>query len=384
MQARSYLWLVRLHMGPHHPATHGVLHLELTLEGEWVTSVEVDLGYMHRCFEKHAETLTFPQIIPYVDRLDYVAALLGEQAYVLLMERALGWEGQLPPRLEYLRVLGAELNRIASHLLAIGTYAIDLGATTGFLWAFRDREYILQLLEWWSGARLLYNLFWIGGIAFDLPLGFLDRLKEFISAFWRSLEEMRVLLLENRIFIERTANVGVIPLALAVQYGASGPVLRGSGLAWDLRRVQPYGVYSELEFDIPYGEGLKGTVGDCWDRTWVRYREIEESLRILEQVVPILERRYPSGAFDPRFWSQKKLRLPEATSLYVGVEGARGEIGFFLEGARNAERPARLHVRSPSLAHLSLLPVLAKEGLWLADLVALVGSLDIVMCEVDR
>jgi NADH-quinone oxidoreductase subunit D len=372
-------------MGPQHPSTHGVLHLGLEVEGEWVTGVDVEIGYMHRCFEKHAEMLTFPQIIPYVDRLDYVAALLGEQAYVLTIERALGWEGQLPPRIEYLRVLGAELNRIASHLLAIGTYAIDLGATTGFLWAFRDREYILQLLEWWSGARLLYNLFWIGGVAFDLPVGFLERLREFLPHLQKGVEEIKRLLLDNRIFQDRTANVGVIPLETAIAYGASGPVLRGSGLAWDLRRVRPYGAYPDLAFEVPYGEGTIGTLGDCWDRTWVRYREIEESLHILHQVIEALDKRYPSGGdFDPRGLSGKKTRLPHDVNLYASTEGARGEIGFSLLGLKNQEKPQRLHARSPSFAHLSMLPALVGEGMWLADLVALLGSLDVVMCEVDR
>lgn len=376
---------MKLHMGPQHPSTHGVLHLLLDVEGEWVTGIEVDIGYMHRCFEKHAEVLTFSQIIPYVDRLDYVAALLGEQAYVLTIERALGWEGQLPPRIEYLRVLGAELNRIASHLLAIGTYAIDLGATTGFLWAFRDREYILQLLEWWSGARLLYNLFWVGGVAFDLPMGFLEKLREFLPHLAQGVEEIKRLLLENRIFIERTAGVGVIPLDVAVAYGASGPVLRGSGLAWDLRRVRPYGVYPELEFEVPYGQGQMGALGDCWDRTFVRYREIQESLRILYQVIDILEKRYPGGRdFDPRGFSGKKMRLSTEVNLYASIEGARGEIGFSLIGQKGQDRPQRLHARSPSFTHLAMLPALIGEGMWLADLVALVGSLDVVMCEVDR
>ncbi len=372
-------------MGPQHPSTHGVLHLVLDVEGEWVKAVEVDIGYMHRCFEKHAEALSFAQIVPYVDRLDYVAALLGEQAYVLAVERALGWEGQLHPRIEYLRVLGAELNRIASHLLAIGTYAIDLGATTGFLWAFRDREYILQLLEWWSGARMLYNLFWVGGVAFDLPPDFLEKLQEFLPHLEKGVEQIKRLLLDNRIFIERTAGVGVIPLEVAVAYGASGPVLRGSGLAWDLRRVYPYSVYNELEFEVPFGEGRMGVRGDSWDRTYVRYREIEESIRILRQVIEILQKRYPAGeSFDPRGLSGKKMRLPADVSVYASTEGARGEIGFYLLGQKGQERPQRLHARSPSFAHLSMLPALVGEGLWLADLVSLLGSLDVVMCEVDR
>ncbi|GIV25024.1 MAG: NADH-quinone oxidoreductase subunit D [Bacteroidia bacterium] len=371
-------------MGPQHPSTHGVLHLLLQLEGEWVTQVEVEIGYMHRCFEKHAEYLSFPQIIPYVDRLDYVAPLAGEHAFVLAVERALGLS--VPPRTEYLRVLAVELNRIASHLLALGTYAIDLGATTGFLWAFRDREFILEFLEAWSGARMLYNLFWVGGIAFDLPLHFTDRLREFIPYLRKNMEELKRLLLDNRIFRDRTAGVGVIPLEVALQYGASGPVLRGSGLAWDLRRTHPYSVYPELEFEVPVGTGAMGTLGDCWDRSWVRYREMEESLRIVEACLERLEKDYPGGGdFDPRQNEVgRKARPRQDVALYAAVEGPRGELGFFLEAAKNSDKPRRLKVRSPSFAHLSMLPALVQEGLWLADWVALLGSLDVVMCEVDR
>ncbi|MCS7298084.1 MAG: NADH-quinone oxidoreductase subunit D [Bacteroidia bacterium] len=370
----------RLHMGPQHPSTHGVLHVLLHLEGEWVVGAEIEIGYMHRCFEKHAQYLTFQQIIPYVDRLDYVAPILCEHAYVLGVEQVVGWADQIPKRIEYLRVLAAELNRIASHLLAIGTYAIDLGATTGFLWAFRDREYILELLEAWTGARLLYNYIWVGGVAFDLPLGFTDKLKDFLRYFERSLREIEILLLENRIFQDRTVGVGVIPLELALAHAASGPVLRACGLAWDLRRVRPYSVYPELEFEVPFGQR-----GDCWDRTYIRLREIQESKKIIEQCIEQLEKAYPSRPdFDPRGLSTKKPRPKEGQTLYAAVEGARGEIGFTLEVEKSKDIPVRVKARSPSLAHLSLLPSLAAEGMWLADFVALLGSLDIVMCEVDR
>lgn len=376
---------MQIHLGPQHPSTHGVLHILLTLEGEWVQAAEVEIGYMHRCFEKHARYLPFEQIVPYVDRLDYVAPLPVEHAYALAVEKALGWEGKLPARVEYLRVLAVEMNRIASHLLAIGTYALDLGAVTGFMWAFRDREYLVQLLERWSGARLLYHLIWIGGIAFDVPVGFLDELKAFLSYFSRSLRELEELLLENTIFRARTAGVGVIPLEIALKYGASGPVLRGSGLAWDLRRVRPYSVYPELEFEVPVGKGEMGTLGDCWDRTFVRFEEIKQSIKILQQCIARLEREHRGGeGFNPRALGGKRLRAPHSTELYVAVEGARGEIGFILETEKNKDIPRRLKCRSPSLAHLSLLPELARQGLWLADFIALLGSLDTVMCEVDR
>ncbi|MCS7189895.1 MAG: NADH-quinone oxidoreductase subunit D, partial [Bacteroidia bacterium] len=357
-----------LHMGPQHPSTHGVIHFHLDLQGEWITSIQIDIGYMHRCFEYHAQFLPFPQIIPYVDRLDYVAPLCGEHAYALAVERAVGWEGQLPKRIEYLRVLAVELNRIASHLLAIGTYAIDLGAVTGFFWAFREREYILELLESWTGARLLYNFIWVGGVAFDLPFGFTSKLREFIPYLQKSLMEIEKLLLDNRIFRDRTAGVGVIPLETALAYGASGPVLRASGLAWDLRRTHPYSIYPELEFDIPIGKGEVGTLGDCWDRTYVRFREIQESIRIVEQCLERLEKDFPAGEdFDPRGLSSRKIRPTQSLVLYAAAEGARGEIGFVLEVEKHKEIPRRLKVRSPSFAHLSMLPTLVEGGMWIAD-----------------
>src|SRR6188768_1468839 len=260
-----------INLGPQHPSTHGVLRLEVIADGEVVRQVVPHIGYLHRCFEKHAENLPYNQIIPFVDRMDYVASMNSEHAFAMGVERMLGIAEQIPKRVEYIRVLVAELNRIASHFIAIGTYGMDIGAFTPFFWVMRDREHILRLLEWASGARLLYNYIWIGGLFYDLPVGFEDRCREFVQYIKPKLQELDNVLLQNKIFVDRTANVGVLPLDLAINAGVTGPVLRGSGLRYDLRRVDGYSVYPELEFDIPIGEGKMGQVGDCWDRNYVRF-----------------------------------------------------------------------------------------------------------------
>ncbi|MEM9987050.1 MAG: NADH-quinone oxidoreductase subunit D, partial [Bacteroidota bacterium] len=235
-----------LNLGPQHPSTHGVLRLEIISDGEIVVDVVPHIGYLHRCFEKHAEALSYPQIIPYTDRMDYLAAMNNEWAFVMGVERMLGLEGQLPKRVEYIRVLVSELNRIASHMIALGTYALDIGAVTPFLWTFRDREHIMNMLEWASGSRMLYNYIWVGGLFYDLPVGFEGRCREFVSYFRPKMGELNRLVTDNQIFIKRTAKVGVLPLDTAISYGCSGSTLRGSGLKWDLRRVDGYSVYPEL------------------------------------------------------------------------------------------------------------------------------------------
>src|SRR5688572_2596897 len=274
-----------INLGPQHPSTHGVLRLEVLMDGEFVQEVVPHIGYLHRCFEKHAESLPYNQVIPFVDRLDYTASMNNEHAYAMGVERMLGIDQQIPKRVEYVRVLVAELNRIASHFIAIGTYGIDIGAFTPFLWVMRDREHILRMLEWVSGSRLLYNYIWIGGLFYDIPVGFEERCREFVKYLRPKLGELNKLLLDNKIFIDRTANVGVLPLDLAINCGVTGPMLRASGLRFDLRRVDNYSVYPELDFDIPIGDGRMGALGDCWDRTYVRFLELYESMKIMEQCV---------------------------------------------------------------------------------------------------
>ncbi len=250
-----------INLGPQHPSTHGVLRLEVLMEGEIIREVAPHIGYLHRCFEKHAENLPYNQIIPFVDRLDYVAAMNCEHVYAMGVERMLGITEQVPRRVEFIRVLMAELNRIGSHFIAIGTYGMDIGAFTPFFWVMRDREHILRLLEWASGARLLYNYIWIGGLFYDLPVGFEERCYEFLKYIKPKLHELENILINNKIFVERTANVGVLPLDLAINCGVTGPMLRASGLRFDLRRVDGYSVYPELDFNVPIGEGKMGAVG---------------------------------------------------------------------------------------------------------------------------
>ncbi|MEZ7971140.1 MAG: NADH-quinone oxidoreductase subunit D [Cyclobacteriaceae bacterium] len=370
-------------IGPQHPSTHGVLRLEVVTDGEIVKEVIPHIGYLHRCFEKHAESMPFNQTIPYVDRMDYMSAMNSEHAYAMGVERMLGITDQIPKRVEYIRVLVAELNRIASHFVAIGTYGLDIGAFTPFLWLMRDREHILRLLEWTCGARMLYNYIWIGGLYYDLPLQFEERCAEFSAYLKPKLEHLETLLITNKIFIERTAKVGVLPLDLAVNYGVTGPMLRGSGLKYDLRRVDGYSVYPELDFDIPIGTGAMGTVGDCWDRTYVRMQECHESLKIIDQCLTKLTHELKRDKdFNPRALVPKKIR-PKAGDYYVRAENPKGELGFFFRTDGRSDIPVRCKARGCSFVNLSVLPEISK-GVMISDLIAIVGSLDLVLGEVDR
>lgn len=372
-----------INLGPQHPSTHGVLRLEVLMDGEIVREVVPHIGYLHRCFEKHAENLPYNQVIPFVDRLDYTASMNNEHAYAMGVERMLGISEQIPKRVEYVRVLVAELNRIASHFIAIGTYGIDIGAFSPFLWLMRDREHILRLLEWASGSRLLYNYIWIGGLYYDLPVGFEERCREFVNYLRPKLTELDDILLKNKIFIDRTANVGVLPLDLAINCGVTGPMLRASGLRFDLRRVDGYSVYPELEFDIPIGDGRMGSVGDCWDRTYVRFLEIHESLRIIDQCLDKLTTDHKrTRDFDPQALVPKKIR-PKAQDFYVRAEIPKGELGFFFRSDGRSDVPFRCKCRSCSFVNLSMLQEIAK-GILIADLIAIVGSLDLNIGEVDR
>jgi NADH-quinone oxidoreductase subunit D len=372
-----------INLGPQHPSTHGVLRLEVLSDGEIIKEVVPHIGYLHRCFEKHAESLSYNQVIPFVDRMDYLAAMNSEHAYAMGVERMLGITNQIPKRVEYIRVLVAELNRIASHLIAIGTFGLDLGAFTPFFWIMRDREHILRLLEWASGARMLYNYIWVGGLFYDLPVGFEQRCREFITYFKPKAIELEQLLVDNKIFIDRTARVGVLPLNLAINSGATGPMLRGSGLRFDFRKVDGYSIYPELDFEIPIGEGKMGAVGDCWDRTWVRVREIHESLYIMQQCLDKLENEHKrTREFDPQAIVPKKIR-PQAQEIYVRAENPKGELGFYFRADGKSDIPFRCKVRACSFINLSILPELCK-GVLIADLIAILGSIDIVLGEVDR
>ncbi|GAA4468455.1 NADH-quinone oxidoreductase subunit D [Nibrella saemangeumensis] len=372
-----------LNVGPQHPSTHGVLRFEVITDGEIINDVVPHLGYLHRCFEKHAESLPFNQTIPFVDRLDYMAAMNSEHVWVMGVEKMLGMQNDLPKRVEYIRVLVAELNRIASHFVAIGTYALDIGAYTPFLWLMRDREHIQRMLEWASGARMLYNYIWIGGLFFDLPVGFEERCREFVRYVKPKLQELQQLVIDNKIFVQRTANVGVLPLPVAIDYGCTGPVLRGSGLRYDLRRVDAYSVYPELEFNVPIGEGMVGTVGDCWDRNYVRVLECWQSLRLVEQCLDRLTTDLKrTRDFDPQAMVPKKIR-PKAMDFYARAESAKGELGFFFRTDGKSDIPVRCKARSCCFHNLSVIHEISR-GAMLADFIAIIGSIDVVMGEVDR
>lgn len=374
---------VVINLGPQHPSTHGVLRLEVLADGEMIKEVVPHLGYLHRCFEKHAESLPYNQIIPYVDRMDYLAAMNSEHAYAMGVEKMLGIEDKIPKRVEFIRVLVAELNRLASHFVAVGTYAMDIGAFTPFFWMMRDREHIQRMLEWVSGARMLYNYIWIGGLFYDLPVGFEERCQQYIRYLKPKLKELEDLIINNKIFVERTANVGVLPRDLAINYGVTGPMLRASGLRLDLRKVDGYSVYPELDFDIPIGEGKMGTQGDCWDRTYVRVLEIHESVKIIEQCLERLTSDHKrTRDFDPQQVVPKKIR-PKAGDFYIRAENPKGELGFFFRADGKSDIPYRCKARACSFVNLSVISEIA-QGSLIADLVAILGSIDIVLGEVDR
>ncbi|HEY9116948.1 MAG TPA: NADH-quinone oxidoreductase subunit D [Roseivirga sp.] len=372
-----------VNIGPQHPSTHGVLRLEVITSGEEIVEVVPHIGYLHRCFEKHAENLPYNQTIPFTDRMDYLAAMNTEHAYAMGVERMLGIDKEIPKRVEYIRVVVAELNRLASHFLALGSYGMDIGAVTAFFWMMRDREHILRLLEWVSGARMLYNYIWIGGLFYDLPVGFEERCLEFVQYLKPKLKELENVVINNTIFVNRTANVGVLPLDLAINYGITGPMLRGSGLKFDLRKVDAYSVYPEIDFNIPVGKGEMGQLGDCWDRTWVRVQECYESIGIIEQSLEKLTKEYKRDRdFDPRAMVPKKIR-PKAQDLYVRAENPKGETGFYFRADGRSDIPFRCKARGASFVNLSIINELAKGGM-IADLIAVIGSIDIVLGEVDR
>ncbi|MGB9697325.1 MAG: NADH-quinone oxidoreductase subunit D [Ignavibacteria bacterium] len=362
-----------INMGPQHPSTHGVLRLKVVLDGEIVVEVKPYIGYLHRCFEKHAEAMTYPQVVPYTDRMDYVNAMNNELGYAIAVEKLLGI--QVSERVEYIRVIMAELQRIASHLIAIGTYGNDAGAFTPFLYCFIDREKILEIFEMTCGARLLYNYIWVGGLSHDIPKDFQKKVKEFVKYFRPRIDQLNGLLSYNKIFIERTANIGILPANVAINGGASGPTLRGSGVKFDLRKNDPYSIYHKFDFDIPTGTGEVGTVGDCWDRYMVRVREMEQSLRIIEQAVDNI----PEGDV---FANIPKRVKPPIGEVYVRTETPKGELGYYIisDGSLN---PYRVKARSPSFCNLSLINQISR-GYMIADLIMILGSFDIVLGEIDR
>jgi len=382
-----------LNMGPSHPATHGVLRLILELDGEIITKAVPDIGFLHRGDEKIAENMSYNQFVPYTDRLDYLAPMANNIAYALAVEKLMGWE--LPPRGKAIRVICCELARISAHLLGLGAFGMDIGAFTIFLYTFTQRETIYNLTEALTGARFTTSYTRIGGQTGDLPPGFIEALKKFLAEFPVALDEVDRLLTRNRIFVERTKDIGVISPEIAINYGLTGPNLRGSCVEHDLRKRNPYLDYERYDFEIPVG-----TVGDCYDRYMVRMEEMRQSISIIRQVIDKL----PSGPINV---ADPKNRLPEKEAVlkkmeelihhfivatqgidapvgevYFGAENPKGELGFYIN-SRGGGVPHRLKIRAPSFANLSILPDLL-VGNMLSDVVAILGSLDFVMGECDR
>jgi NADH-quinone oxidoreductase subunit D len=366
-----------LNMGPQHPSTHGVFRVVIRTDGEMVLESESHIGYLHRCFEKCAEGNSYIQVVPYTDRMDYLCAMANNLGYAETVEKLMGLK--VPERAQYIRVIVTELNRIASHLMAFGTYGLDLGAVTPFLYAFRDRERVLKVFEKICGQRLNYSYIRVGGVTFDVTPEILDDIKAFCAYFDpRIIDEYDRLLTYNGIFISRTANVGVLPADLAISHGVTGPSLRGSGVKRDLRKDEPFAIYDRFEFDVPVGSGEMGTLGDCWDRYMVRIREMRQSVRIIRQALKDI----PDGLFcDKKAFRGVK---PPKGEVYHKIEGARGEVGFYLV-SDGTTKPYRCKARGPSFCNISVLDALvANQNCMVADLVAIIGSLDIVMGEVDR
>lgn len=357
-----------LNMGPQHPSTHGVLRVILKLDGEKVLGTECVIGYLHRGVEKIGENRTYVQFAPYVDRMDYVSAVSNGLGYCLAVEKLLS--ATAPPRAEVTRVILTEFNRISSHLLWLGTHAIDMGATTPLFYTFREREEILKIFENYCGARLTTHAFRIGGLQYELYDGFEEQVRAFCATFDQHVDEYEELLTHNRIWVGRLKGVGVLSAADCKEYGVTGPVLRAAGVRWDLRKAMPYSGYDRFDFDIPIGEN-----GDSYDRYLVRMAEMRQSLRIIRQAVEAI----PLG---PIMAKVPKVIKPPAGEVYVSTEAPKGELGYFIvsDGTVN---PYRVRVRPPSFVNLQALDRMVRGAL-VADIVAIIGTIDIVLGEVDR
>ena len=364
-----------LNMGPHHPSTHGVLRFIIQSDGEIIRKAIPDVGYLHRSIEKIGERCTYPGYMPYTDRVDYVAAMFANECWATACEKLM--DIQVPKRAQYLRVISCELNRIASHMIALGAMAMDIGAVTPFPWTLREREYINDFIEELCGARLTYNYHRIGGVSFDMPKGWRDKVLAFLDRFDPIMVEFDRLITLNDIFVKRLANVAVISSAEAKDWGLVGPNLRASGVKWDLRKDDAYSVYPELEFDVPVGKGQFGTLGDCWDRFYVRCEECKESAKILRQALDKID-EHPEDDIVGKL--PKKLK-PEGEA-YGRVESARGDMGCYVIG-KGAEEPYRARFRTGSFNAMGIIEA-KSPGLFLADLVALIASFDVVAPEIDR
>lgn len=384
---------IAINFGPQHPAAHGVLRLILEMDGEVITRADPHIGLLHRGTEKLIEYKTYLQAVPYFDRLDYVSPMAQEHCFALAVEKLLQCE--IPIRAKYIRVLFCEITRILNHLLSITTHALDIGAMTPLLWMFEEREKMMEFYERASGARMHASYIRPGGVASDLPKGLLKDIGHFIKSFHDKIDDIETVLTENRIFKQRLVGIGVVTPKEALDYGFSGPMIRASGVAWDLRRSQPYEIYNELDFKIPVGKN-----GDCYDRYLVRMEEMRQSVKIIEQCLD----KMPEGEIktqDPKISPPKRSEMKKsmealinhfklytegytvpAGETYVAVESPKGEFGVYLV-SDGSNRPYRCHIRAPGFAHLQGLDFMSR-GHMLADVVTNIGTLDIVFGEVDR
>jgi NADH-quinone oxidoreductase subunit D len=364
-----------LNMGPHHPSTHGVLRFIVHTDGEIIRKAVPDVGYLHRSIEKIGERCTYPGYMPYTDRVDYLAAMFANEVWASACEKLM--DVKVPPRAQYLRVMSCELNRIASHMISLGAMAMDVGAVTPFPYTLREREFINDFIEELCGARLTYNYHRIGGVSFDYPKGWDTKVLKWLDHFDPTLDEFDRLITMNDIYVKRLADIAVITKDEAIAYGLVGPNLRASGLAWDLRKDDAYSVYPKIDFDIPIGKGQMGTVGDCWDRFWLRVEECRQSSKILRQCFEQIK-EWPED--DVVGQLPKKMR-PDGEA-YARVESARGDMGCYVIGA-GKEEPYRARFRTGSFNAMGIIEA-KSGGLFLADLVALIASLDVVAPEIDR
>ncbi len=362
-----------LNFGPQHPSTHGVINFLVDTDGEVMKKAVPDVGYLHRSLEKIGEIVGYPGFMPYTDRIDYVAAMFANEGYAIAVERLI--KVQVPPRAQWLRAISCELCRIASHLVSVGTMATDIGASTPLVHALREREALNDLIEALCGARLTYNYHRIGGVAFDMPQGWRDRVLKFLDHFDTVLPEFDRLISFNEIYVKRLASVSVITREQAVDYGLVGPNLRGSGMDWDVRRDVPYGAYPNFKFTVPVGHGFRGTEGDAFDRYYVRILEMAQSSSIVRQALESM----PDGEFMAKV--PRKIK-PEASEAFSRVESARGEMAYYVV-SDGTDKAYRIRARTGSFMAMGVIEDVS-PGLMVADLVALIASLDVVAPEIDR
>jgi len=362
-----------LNMGPQHPSTHGVIRFVIRTDGEIMREAVPDVGYLHRAIEHIAEKCTYEGFMPYTDRVDYVCAMPANHAWALAVEKLAGLE--VPPRAEYLRVVTDELNRISSHCIALGAMAMDIGAITPFTYILREREYVNELLEMICGARLTYNYHRIGGVGWDMPAGWRDKVLAWCDHFAPVMDEFDRLITNNELFVRRLANLAVIRADEAIDYGLVGPNLRGSGVDFDVRRDVPYSIYPKLRFEVPVGRGLCGSVGDAWDRYWVRAQEWRQSVAMVRQCLEQID------GTDKEFWTPPKKLKPVGDAM-ARVEAARGDMSCYVVGDGGANA-YRARFRTGSFNAMGIIREKSR-GLMIADLVALIASLDVVAPEIDR